>query len=76
MSDGERRFRENFVCAPGMRIEAHEQLTALQFAQISVQLGKVEDTMERLERRLWLTVYGVVGVILSQAVMSIIEVAP
>lgn len=76
MSDGDKRFRERFVCAPGLRIEAHEQLAALHFAQINGQLGKIETMMERLERRLWLTVYGVVGVILTQAVLSIIEVAP
>jgi hypothetical protein len=32
--------------------------------------------MERLERRLWLTVYGVVAVILAQAVQSFLVVAP
>ncbi len=32
--------------------------------------------MERLEKRLWLTVYGVLGVILAQAVQSFLVVAP
>ena len=76
MTEHTSRYREKFVCAPGLRIEAHEQLAALHFAQINSQLVKIEAMVERLERRLWLTVYGVVGVILTQAVMSIIEVAP
>ena len=65
-----------FDCAPAMRIDAHERLTALQFAQLATQLGKIEEVMERLERRLWLTVYGVVGVILAQAFQSILTVQP
>lgn len=64
---------DDFACAPGMRIEAQERLAALQFAQINTQLGKIEAMMERLEKRLWLTVYGVVAVILTQALASILN---
>ncbi len=71
MSDESPRMRESFVCAPGLRIEAHEQIAALQFAQVNTQLGKLEGVIERLDRRLWLTVYGVVGVVLTQAVLSV-----
>jgi len=60
-------LRETFECGPSLRIDAHERVAALQFAQLNTQLGKIEEMMERLERRLWLTVYGVVGVILAQA---------
>lgn len=68
--------RESFLCAPGLKIEAHERLAALQFGQLQTQLGKIEAMMERLEKRLWLTVYGVVGVILAQAFQSILNAAP
>lgn len=68
--------REVFECAPSLRIEAHERLAALQFAQLNTQLSKIEEGMQRLERRLWLTVYGVVGVILAQAFQSILTVTP
>jgi hypothetical protein len=51
-------------------------MTALQFAQMSIQLGKIEAMMERLERRLWLTVYGVVGVVLAKAVQSFAVLMP
>ena len=45
-----------FACAPGMRVEAHERLVALQFAQVAATLERIEAVMERLERRLWLAV--------------------
>ena len=69
-------LRETFECGPSLRIEAQERMTALQFTQLNTQLGKIEAMMERLERRLWLTVYGVVGVILAQAFESLLTVTP
>jgi len=69
-------LRDTFECGPSLRIEAHERLAALQFAQLNTQLGKIETMMERRERRLWLTVYGVVGVILAQAFESILTATP
>jgi len=69
-------MRETFECAPSLKIEAHERLAALQFSQLNTQLSKIEAMMERLERRLWLTVYGVVGVILAQAFESILTATP
>lgn len=68
-------FRDSFECAPSLRIEAHERMAALQFAQLTTQLGKLEEMMHRLERRLWLTVYGVVGVILAKAFQSVLTFA-
>ena len=65
-----------FLCAPGLRIEAQERLSALQFTQLHAQLAKIEAAVERLEKRLWLAVYGVVGTILTQAVLSILKFQP
>jgi hypothetical protein len=65
-----------FLCAPGLRIESESKMTQLQFAQLQAQLAKTESAMERLEKRLWLTVYGVAGAVLTQAVLSILEIAP
>lgn len=68
--------RETFECGPSLRIEAQERVMALQFKQINIQLGKIELMMERLERRLWLAVYGVVGVVLANAVQSFAVLMP
>ena len=65
-----------FECGPSLRIEARERLVALQFAQLNTQMSKIETMMERLERRLWLTVYGVVAVILAQAFEQVLSVGP
>ncbi|MCP4208316.1 MAG: hypothetical protein GY767_14855 [Shimia sp.] len=67
---------ESFDCAPGLRLEAHERVAKLQFESLNRRLDKIEQLIERLERRLWLTVYGVVGVILAQAFQSILDVTP
>ncbi len=65
----------SFLCAPGLRIEAAERVTTLQFNQLHAQLGKIEAMMERLEKRLWLTVYGVVAVVLTEGTLSLLDLA-
>ncbi|MGR3500995.1 GTA head formation protein, RCAP_rcc01685 family [Pseudaestuariivita sp.] len=65
-----------FDCAPAMRLAAHEQVTKLQVEGLGARMDRIEQAMERLEKRLWLTVYGVVAVILAQAFEQILNVAP
>ncbi|KNG92758.1 GTA head formation protein, RCAP_rcc01685 family [Pseudaestuariivita atlantica] len=65
-----------FDCAPAMRLAAHEQVSKLQFEGVSARLDRIEAAMERLERRLWLTVYGVVAVVLATALESILNIVP
>ncbi|AZV80437.1 hypothetical protein EBB79_12215 [Parasedimentitalea marina] len=61
-----------FDCAPGLRLAAHEQLMQLQQEHLHRRLDRLEQMMERLDRRLWFTVYGVVAVILGQAFRSLL----
>lgn len=63
---------EPFDCAPALRLEAHERVATLQFDALGRRLDRIEALIERLEKRLWLTVFGVVGVVLAQAIQSII----
>lgn len=65
-----------FLCAPGLKIEAEARMSSLQFAQLHAQLAKIEASMERLEKRLWLTVYGVAGAVLAQTVLNLMEFRP
>ena len=56
--------------------DGQERVMALQFGAVDKRLERIEALIEGLERRLWMTVYGVVGVILTQAVQSILEFTP
>jgi len=67
---------ERFECAPGLRLQAHERVSEIHHANMVERLDRMERLMERMERRLWLTVYGVVAVILAQAVQSFLVVTP
>lgn len=72
---GSRYLYEGFDAAAA-RIDANERVTKLQFQALDQRLSRIEDALERLERRLWLAVYGVVGVILAQGIVSLMEMAP
>ena len=67
---------ERFDCAPALRLEAHERVSTLQFNALNDRIARLEVVLERLERRLWLTVYGVVAVILAEAFQSILTRLP
>ncbi len=67
---------EHFECAPSLKLAAHERLSRMQLETLEDKLTRLEQIIERLERRLWLAVYGVVGVILAQAFQSIIVQLP
>lgn len=66
---------EAFDCAPALRLEAHERVAGLQFEALNKRLERIEMMIERLEKRLWLTVFGVVGIVLAQAAQSLLEAA-
>lgn len=65
-----------FECAPGLRLQAHERLSEVHNRNIEHRLERIEQAMEKLEKRLWLAVYGVVAVILAQAIQGFLAVAP
>ena len=67
---------DQFECAPGLRLQAHERVSAIHHENLLQRLNRLEEMMARLERRLWLTVYGVVAAILAQGVQSFLVVQP
>ena len=70
------RFIQGSMGWHDQRFETQERIMALQFGAVEKRLEKIEAMIEGLERRLWMTVYGVVAVILTQAVQGILEFAP
>ncbi|PZO65266.1 MAG: hypothetical protein DI498_09485 [Paracoccus denitrificans] len=73
--DGSKFIKEPFAWHD-QRFDTQERLMALQFGQVERRLERIEHLIEGLEKRLWMTVYGVVAVILTQAVQSILQFAP
>ena len=73
---GSRYLKEPFDCTHVQRFETVERIMELQFTSVDRRLGRIEVMIEGLERRLWMTVYGGVAVILTQAVQSILEYGP
>jgi hypothetical protein len=65
-----------FECAPGIRLQAHERLSEVHYRNLEQRFDRMEETIKKMEQRLWLTVYGVVAVILSQAIQGLMAVAP
>lgn len=68
--------KERFICEPALKMQAHERVTQVQMENLVHRLERLEQVMERLERRLWLTVYGVVAVILAQGIEQFLHIAP
>ena len=60
--------------AANARIEANERVQDERWLALSFRLEAIETALERLERRLWLAVFGVVSVILAQGINELIQV--
>ncbi|MEP2028936.1 MAG: hypothetical protein ABJI96_09565 [Paracoccaceae bacterium] len=66
---------ENFECAPGLRLKAHERVSQIHYDNINKRLDRLEELLERQERRLWIAVYGVVAVVLAQVFKSVLMIS-
>lgn len=75
VTGGSRFLKEPFEVHE-QRFEATERIMELQFTQVDRRLEKIEVMIERLEKRFFMTVYGVIAVILTQAVQGILDYAP
>jgi hypothetical protein len=73
---GSRYLKEPFDCLHEHRFAATEKIMELQFETVERRLERIEAMIEGVEKRLWMTVFGVVGVILSQAVQSLMNIGP
>lgn len=76
MAEGGSRYLKEPFEIHEQRFEATDRIMELQFLQVDKRLSRIEAMIEGLERRLWMTVYGVVAVILTQAVQGVLDYAP
>ncbi|MBI1217470.1 MAG: hypothetical protein GC186_02890 [Rhodobacteraceae bacterium] len=62
---GSRYLYDSFD-ATAARVEANERVAEERWGALEYRLNQIEGTLERVERRLWLGVYGVAGFLLAQ----------
>lgn len=75
VSGGSRYLYAPFDAADA-RIEANERVLEERWKALTFRLEAIEEALARLERRLWLAVFGVVSVILAQGVQELIASNP
>ena len=66
---GSRFLYDSFDLAEA-RIAAQERVDEERRAGLEYRLGRIEAALERLERRLWLTVYGVAAGVLAHGALA------
>jgi hypothetical protein len=62
---GSRYLYDSFD-ATAARVEANERVAEERWGGLEYRLNQIEGTLERVERRLWLGVYGVATFLLAQ----------
>jgi len=70
---GSRFLYDSFDLAQA-RIEAQERVAEERRAGLEYRLGRIEAGLERLEKRLWLAVYGVAAGVLAHAALALLAV--
>jgi hypothetical protein len=60
--------------AANARIDATERVMEERWQALAFRLESIEAALDRLERRLWLAVFGVVAVILTEAISHILDI--
>jgi predicted lysophospholipase L1 biosynthesis ABC-type transport system permease subunit len=71
---GGSRFLYEPFDAAAARIEANERVAEERWAQLERRLNHIEVTLDRLEKRLWLAVYGAASLILANVAYELVSV--
>ena len=72
--EGSRFLYDSFDVA-NARIEANERVAEERWVALDYRLAHIDALLERLERRIWLGVYGVAAFLLAQGAEAIIQAA-
>ncbi len=80
LGGGAHREGSRYLYAPfevaEARIEANERVALERWAAVDHRLTRIEDGLERLERRLWLAVWAIAAVVISEGVASLLASLP
>lgn len=68
---GSRFLYDSFDLAQA-RIDAQERVEEERRAGVEFRLGRIETALERLEKRLWLAVYGVAAGVLAHGALALL----
>lgn len=72
---GGSRFLYDSFDAAHARIEANERVAEERWSGLEYRLGRIEGALERLEKRIWLGVYGVATFLLAQGAEAVLTAA-
>lgn len=67
------RFLYDSFDAAAARIEANERVAEERWGALDYRLGLIDAALERLEKRIWLGVYGVAAFLLTQMAEAVIN---
>lgn len=73
---GSRYLYEPFQAETSARMETIEKVAEERWRGLERRLRHIEAALIRLERRLWLAVYGVAAAIISQGFVTLLELRP
>lgn len=59
--------------AANARIDANERVQDERWQALNFRLEAIEASLERLERRLWLAVFGMISVVVAQGLHDLIQ---
>jgi len=74
-SEGGSRYVYESFDAAAARIEANERVAEERWTGLAYRLGLIEATLERLEKRIWIGVYGVAAFLMAQMAETVIQAA-
>ena len=69
------RFLYDSFDAASARIDAHERVMEERWTALEFRLAQIDGALERLEKRIWLGVYGVAAFLLTQGAQALIQMA-
>jgi hypothetical protein len=69
------RFLYDSFDAAAARIDAHERVMEERWTALDRRLAQIDAVLERLEKRIWVGVYGVAAFLLAQGAEAIMQAA-